>query len=100
MRQFDLCQIKPQSDVSMIVVLQHDWLDEQQTVVVAPVVLASRHLGSLRLHPQFEMAGETYLIALNLLATIPRRSIGQTLRSLASHRDAIKRGLDTLFDGF
>lgn len=99
MQQFDLCRVRSASN-TLAVILQHDWLIKQKTVVVAPAIPTEHYLPVVKLHPKFEHEGKSYIVALDLVMTIPRTSLGITIASLASQRDMIKRGLDTLFDGF
>ncbi|MDB5413801.1 MAG: CcdB-like protein [Rubritepida sp.] len=81
--------------------VQSDHLDALETRVVAPLLLPSAApLPVGDLHPRFEIAGESFLLATQLLGAIPRRELGLPVGSLATHRDEIIRALDTLLTGF
>lgn len=100
MQQFDLCGIRSSGAINLVLILQHDWLAEQRTLVVAPVIEITQYRPISKLHPVFEFEGKRYVVALDLIMTVNRNALGPKMASLTAHRDAIKRGLDTLFDGF
>lgn len=100
MEQFDLCRIRSEGVVRLVLILQHDWLLEQKTIVVAPVLRTSDYKPVSKLHPVFEFEGLSHLVALDLIMTVQRASLGLVVGELRNQRYTIKRGLDTLFDGF
>jgi toxin CcdB len=100
MQQFDLCRIRSEGVVRLAIVLQHDWLSDQKTIVVAPAMPTTDYKPLSKLHPVFEFEGVPHLVALDLVMTVQRVSMGPVVAELRHLRDAIKRGLDTLFDGF
>ena len=53
-----------------------------------------------RLHPWFDIEGEKLVMATHLAASVPARSLGKPLLSLASEQDAISGALDMLLVGF
>lgn len=81
--------------------VQSDFLDALETRVVVPLLPPVAVPRPMRdLHPSFEIGGETFLLATQLLGAIPRRELGRPAGSLADHRDEITRALDTLLTGF
>ncbi|HJT40526.1 MAG TPA: CcdB family protein [Sphingobium sp.] len=67
-------------------------------VPLMPVDTVPAPLG--RLHPRFEVEGETLIMATHLAASVPVRSLGKPILSLASAQDVISGALDMLLVGF
>lgn len=83
-----------------LVDLQHDLLDDLETRVVAPLVrLAELRRRIERLHPEVEVAGERLVVAVHLLASVPRRELGAHRGSLAERHAELMNALDLLFSG-
>jgi toxin CcdB len=83
-----------------LVDLQHDLLDGLDTRVVAPLLrlhLLRRRIE--RLHPEVEIAGERFAVAMHLLATVPRSEFGKRCGSLAERQHELTNALDLLFSG-
>lgn len=100
MARFDLFR-RPRSQSGYLLQLQSDFLDVLDTRVVAPLLPpASVPLPMRDLHPSFDIEGETYLLATQLLGVIPKRELGRPVGSLAAHQDEITRALDLLMTGF
>lgn len=70
---------------------------ELDVVVVAP--LATDKLAN-GVDLGIDHGGSGFVLALSEMGSIPRRSLGRPLGSLADHEDAIRRALDRLFSGF
>jgi mRNA-degrading endonuclease toxin of MazEF toxin-antitoxin module len=98
MRQFDVCVLR-RSGSELVVLLQHDDLDELATRVVAPLSSeASRGvIDRVRVPVRFE--GRDMLLHLDRLAAVRASEIGLRMGSLASEQHRIKNGLDLLFLG-
>jgi len=100
MARFDLFR-RARGAPGYLLQVQNDVLDTLETCVVAPLLPpADLPLPMGGLHPRFEIAGEPFLMATQLLGAIPRRELGGPVGSLAEHRDEINRALDTLLTGF
>ena len=100
MARFDLFR-RPRSQPGYLVQLQSDFLDALETRVVAPLLPPAAVPVPLRdLHPRFDIEGEPYLLAAQLLGAIPKRELGSPVGSLAAHQDEITRALDILMTGF
>lgn len=81
--------------------VQSDFLDALETRVVVPLLPPASVPRPMRdLHPRFEVEGEAFLMATQLLGAIPRRELGLAVGNLAPHRDEITRALDVLMTGF
>ncbi|MDB5376245.1 MAG: CcdB-like protein [Rubritepida sp.] len=100
MARFDLFR-RARGAPGYLLQVQSDFLDALETRVVAPLLPpAAVPLPVRDLHPRFEIEGEPFLMATQLLGAIPRRELGRSVGSLAEHRDEITRALDTLLIGF
>jgi len=97
--RFDLFR-RPRSQPGYLLQLQGDLLDALDTRVVAPLLPpASVPLPMRDLHPCFDIEGESYLLATQLLGAIPKRELGQPVGSLAQQQDEITRALGVLMTG-
>jgi toxin CcdB len=87
-------------DGTMVVELQHAWHETLMTRVVAPLRLSPPAIRIRGLTPEISLAGENHLVAIPEMAAVGRLELRPVNLSLAEHRDAIKRAVDALFDGF
>lgn len=100
MARFDLFR-RPRGAPGYLLQIQSDFLDRLETRVVAPLLPPDAVPRPIRdLHPSFEIEGQSYLMATQLLGAIPRRELGPAVGSLAAHQDDITRALDVLITGF
>lgn len=100
MARFDIFR-RAQGAPGYLLQVQNDFLDALETRVVAPLLPPAAVPVPIRdLHPRFEIEGEHFLMATQLLGAIPRRELGRNVGSLAEHREEITRALDTLLTGF
>lgn len=100
MARFDLFR-RARGAPGYLLQVQSDFLDMLETRVVAPLLPPAAVPVPMRdLHPSFEIGGETFLMATQLLGAIPRRELGCPVGTLSEHRDEITRALDTLMIGF
>jgi toxin CcdB len=98
--RFDLFR-RPRGAPGYLLQIQNDFLDKLETRVVAPLLPPDAVPGPIRdLHPRFEIEGQPYLMATQLLGAIPRRELGPAIGSLAAQQDDITRALDVLITGF
>jgi toxin CcdB len=101
-KQFDVCHItglRAGSVVDLAVVLQDDALSHLSTRVVAPLVPASEIVDVDRATPLVELDGDRYAVAMHLIMTIPVRSLGTLVGTLARDERALKNAIDTVFFG-
>ncbi|MFM9862038.1 MAG: CcdB family protein [Micropepsaceae bacterium] len=103
MRQFDL--YKNPDPVSarrlpFVVVLQSDLLTVIETVVVAPLALASRTKVVPRLIPTIEIAGVEHAILVHDMAAIARTQLKRQVGTAAAKRDELIAAIDLIFTGF
>ncbi len=83
-----------------LAVLQADLAGDGRGRIVAPLAPRSAMPGAVgRLLPIVEHDGAQFLLALELMTSIPRDALRQKLGSIAAHRDDITRALDWLFTG-
>lgn len=80
--------------------LQADMLARLETRVVAPV-LAGRSVPPdlARLHLRVTIDGEDHLVAIHLLAAVPRRDLGTVRATLDDRQHEAMNALDVLFAG-
>jgi toxin CcdB len=98
--RFDLFR-RPRGAPGYLLQIQSDFLDRLETRVVAPLLPPDAVPRPIRdLHPRFEIEGQPYLMATQLLGAIPRRELGPSVGSLAAQQDDITRALDVLITGF
>ncbi|WP_264715019.1 CcdB family protein [Limobrevibacterium gyesilva] len=83
-----------------IAVLQADLAEEGRGRIVAPMAPRSgMPTAAGRLLPVVQHAGAEYLLAVELMTSIPKAELRRPLGSIAAHRDQITRALDWLFTG-
>jgi toxin CcdB len=83
-----------------IAVLQADLAGEGRGRVVAPLAPRQAMPGAVgRLLPIVRHDGTEFLLALELLTSVPVSALQHRLGSIAQHRDDIIRALDWLFTG-
>lgn len=100
MARFDLF-LRPRGAPGYLLQIQSDFLDRLETRVVAPLLPPGAVPRPIRdLHPRFEIEGQPYLMAIQLLGAIPKRELGPRVGSLAIRQDDITRALDLLMTGF
>jgi toxin CcdB len=103
MEQFDICPIQGSGRDGrqiLAVILQHRFAKSLETCVVAPMV-PLEHLPRVeRLRPMTTIDGRDYVIAVDRLAAIERRTIGPAVGSVGSLRQDLIAAVDLLFTGF
>lgn len=103
MRQFDVLantDARSAAWAPYLVVLQHDLLDELDTVVVAPLVLSDRAPRPVRgLNPVIEFSGRSLQVSTQELAGVSRRHLGEVVGTLEGRREDLIHALDLLFTG-
>lgn len=86
---------------TLVVDLQADLLDELKTRIVAPLIPASDFGRAMsRLNPCVSISGETYIIAIHLMAAVSVSEVGDMVPDLSNHRDEIVAATDFAFQGF
>ena len=97
MAQFDLYRLE---GGQLVVDLQTDLIGIDASRVVAPLREAGRYTAFPGLTPKIEVDGTAWIVRVQELAAVPGAELRVKVGSLAEHRDAIKRALDILIDGF
>lgn len=81
--------------------VQTNLLDIFETRLVAPLILKRPGLHLIRrLHPEFEVAGKSYVMATHLLVAVPVAALGAPKANLADRHDDIVAALDMIVHGF
>ena len=96
MRQFDIVKL---SDGSLAIQIQADLLDATQTRVVAPLLLLKGVKATPKLHPTFEISGNTYLLATEQLGAVLIKDFKMVLASAKDREWDVRRALDLVFMG-
>jgi hypothetical protein len=101
MDHLDICRLRSgarsgPSAEGLVAILQHWIAAELETCVVAPLVPAVQLPAIDRLRPTVVIRKTPYVLAVDRLAAINRRSIGPTIGSIAEQRDRVTRALDLL----
>jgi toxin CcdB len=97
MAQFDVYRL---ADGTLVVDLQTDLIGLDATRVVAPLREAGAAASFPGLTPAVEIEGRKWIVRLPELAAVPASELRARIGSVAALRDALKRGLDVLIDGF
>jgi toxin CcdB len=80
---------------------QADLLSHFKTRLVVPLIKEETTPPSLvRLHPIFEIDGIKYLMATQLMASVPLSALGPTVSTLIAHDVAILAAIDVLISGY
>jgi toxin CcdB len=95
--QFDVWRL---ADGLMVVDLQTDLIGLDATRLVAPLRAEGAYARFPGLTPVVELDGRRWIVRLQETAAVPAAELQARVGSLASARDALKRGLDVLIDGF
>jgi hypothetical protein len=101
-RRYDVCRIvglRAEGPVDLAVILQDETLSDLATRIVAPLVPAGERFRVERATPVVELDGVKYLIAMHLLAPVPRRNLGQVVANIESLERQLKAAIDALFFG-
>jgi toxin CcdB len=86
---------------SYLLDLQTDLIDHLSTRVVVPLLPSpSAPPPVKKLNPVFEIGGRKFVMATQLIATVPTGELGESRLSLIKHQDQIADALDMLFQGF
>ncbi|NGO49820.1 CcdB family protein [Allomesorhizobium camelthorni] len=81
--------------------VQTDLLDHLKTRVVIPLLPAGTTPPPVkRLNPIFEIGGQKYVLATQLLSAVPVQELTRREDSLSRYHDQIVGALDMLFQGF
>jgi toxin CcdB len=95
--QFDVYRL---GDGMLVVDLQTDLIGLDATRIVAPLREEGDYARFPGLTPVVEIEGRRWIVRLQELAAVPSAELRVRIGSIAGLRDALKRGLDILIDGF
>jgi hypothetical protein len=101
--QFDICRLGsrvPSRAALLVVVLQHDELDDLATLIVAPLLGELPSEARPRLHPEIWLDGSPAYLFVDRMSAVRRSEIGAVVGSAQGAAWAIKRAIDTVFFGF
>lgn len=88
-------------DDALVLDLQADLLDDVETCVVAPLVLAKTVQARIaKLSPTISFEGREYIVWVPQMTAVPRKLLSVPLADVSDRRDAIVAATDFLFQGF
>ena len=97
MAQFDLYRL---DGGQLVVDLQTDLIGIDASRIVAPLRPEGQFAALPGLTPVVAVDGETWIVRVQELAAVPASALRDRAGSLIADRDALKRALDILIDGF
>lgn len=97
MAQFDVFRLR---SGTLVVDLQTDLIGMEASRMVAPLREAGRYAGFPGLTPMVEIEGTVWIVRVQEMAALPGVELRDFVTSLGAQRDALKRAVDILFDGF
>jgi toxin CcdB len=95
--QFDVFRLK---GGMLVVDLQTDLIGMEASRMVAPLREAGRYAAFPGLTPMVEIEGAVWIVRVQEMAALPGAELRDFVTSLGAQRDALKRAVDILFDGF
>jgi toxin CcdB len=102
MKRFDVCaasRFVGSGKDRLVVVLQHESLDELTTTVVAPLYKPAEFRALQRLTPTVIIGRQKYIVAIDRLASVPKRQLGRVVGNLEDLRFELIKATDYLFSG-
>ncbi|MCZ8334625.1 MAG: CcdB family protein [Rhodobacteraceae bacterium] len=97
MAQFDVFRLR---SGTLVVDLQTDLIGMEASRMVAPLREAGRYAAFPGLTPMVEIEGTVWIVRVQEMAALPGVELRDFVTSLGAQRDALKRAVDILFDGF
>ena len=97
MAQFDVFRL---TNGVLVVDLQTDLIGIDASRIVAPLREVGQYVAFPGLTPQVAFDDAKWIVRVQELAAVPGAELRHPVGSLAGHRDALKRALDILIDGF
>ena len=97
MAQFDVYRL---ADGLLVVDLQTDLIGLDASRVVAPLREEGAHAAFPGLTPRVAFEDRAWIVRTPELAAVPGNELHSRVGSLREDRDALKRALDILIDGF
>ena len=83
-----------------LVILQSDFLNVVETVMVAPLAPASRTKAIARLTPEIDVAGAAHILLVHEMAPVVRSNLKRVVGTMVTKRDEIMAAVDLIFVGF
>jgi toxin CcdB len=102
MKRFDVCPASRSGGAGkdrLVVVLQHESLDQLTTTIVAPLYKPAEFRPLDRLTPIVVVGRQKYVVAIDRLAAVPKRQLGRAVGNLENLRYELIKATDYLFSG-
>jgi toxin CcdB len=103
MKRFDVCsavRFGGSGRDRLVLVLQHEALTDLSTVIAAPLFKPDELPPVPGLRPLITMDGQRWVVAMDRMASLPRRQLGKAAGNLEGDRDVFVRCIDLIFTGF
>jgi toxin CcdB len=103
MKRFDVCPASGAGVAGrgrLVIVLQHEHLSQLGNVVVAPLFAKDELEVIERLRPRILVGRRSYIVAVDLVASLPVHRLGAPVANAESSRYDLINALDFLFAGF
>lgn len=86
---------------TLLLDVQTDLVEGLNTRVVVPLLLASIGPQKIkRLHPVFQIDGQDYMMATQLMSAVPKTQLGQVKTNLLQRHDDIVKAVYMIVQGF
>lgn len=102
-QQFDICQLatrQSSKEAVLVVVLQHDELDDLATLIVAPLLKDLPSESHPRLHPEIWLDGSRAFLFVERMSAVRRSVLASVVGNAHEEAWAIQRAIDIAFFGF
>jgi CcdB protein len=102
MRQFDIVKsLMSESNLEFpcLLILQHAFLDDLKSFIVAPVRTSSKALAVPKLSVELRTSKFNGFAAMHLLGVVEKNAVGETVANAAAFRDDIIRAYDLIISG-
>jgi hypothetical protein len=101
-RQFDITKSlmsESNREFPYLLILQHPFLDDLKSLIVAPVRTSPKALAVPKLSVELKTGKFTGFAAMHLLGVVERNTVGATVANAAEFRDDIIRAYDLIISG-
>lgn len=99
MKRFDVCTVGRPGLGRLVVVLQHESLDDLTTTIVAPLFKQGDYRVVAGLTPVVTLGRQRLIAAVDRLASMPKRQLGKPVGNVASAHYDLIRAIDFLISG-
>jgi mRNA-degrading endonuclease toxin of MazEF toxin-antitoxin module len=99
MKRFDVCPVGKTARSRLVVVLQHESLDDLTTTIVAPLFKQGEYRVVAGLTPVVSLGRQRLIVAVDRLASMPKRHLGKPVGNVSTAHFDLVRAVDFLISG-